>query len=62
MPDYKEHKWKQSRDVSCRGKMALADHSPPHYTALQIVNLDELPKSAGVVVVGSLCVAKCLQK
>ena len=34
--------------------------SPPHYATLQIVDLDELSKAAGVVVLRSLGVAKGL--
>lgn len=37
-------------------------HLPTDHAILQIVDLDELPKAAGVVVMGCLCIAKCLLK
>ena len=37
-----------------------AGSSPSHYAALQVVDLDELPKATGVVVVGRLGVPKGL--
>lgn len=37
-------------------------NSPPDHSALQVVDLYELPKTARVVVVGCLCIAKCLNR
>lgn len=36
--------------------------SPPDYSALQVVDLYELPEAAGVVVVGCLGIAESLNK
>lgn len=37
-----------------------ANYSPSDHSTLQIVNLDEFPKAAGVIVVGRLGVPKGL--
>lgn len=39
---------------------ASGQYSPSHHPALQVVDLDELPKAAGVVVVGRLGIPKRL--
>lgn len=39
-----------------------ATNSPSDNSALQVVDLYELPKAAGVVVVGCLGIAECLNK
>lgn len=40
----------------------IVDDSPPHHSVLKVVNLDELSKATGVVVVGCLGVSESLER